>query len=57
VALAPLLVGMAAALVAGLAAISILLRFLRTRSMTVFVVYRVLLAALIVVFWLGLLDR
>ena len=57
VALTPLLVGMIAALVSGLAAISILLRFLRTRSTTVFVAYRLVLAAVIVVFWLGLLDR
>jgi len=57
VALMPLLVGMIAALVSGLAAISILLRFLRTHSTTVFVAYRIVLAAVILVFWLGLLDR
>ena len=57
VALAPLLAGMAAALVAGLLAISLLLRFLRTNPTTVFVVYRILLAAVVVVAWLGLWDR
>jgi undecaprenyl-diphosphatase len=57
VALAPLLAGMVAALVAGLLAISLLLRFLRTNPTTVFVVYRILLAAVVVVAWLGLWDR
>ncbi len=38
--LAPLLAGMAAALVSGLVAIAVLLRFLRTRSTDVFVAYR-----------------
>jgi len=32
----------------------VLLRFLRTRSTDVFVAYRVLLALLVVVVWLGL---
>jgi undecaprenyl-diphosphatase len=54
---ATLLVGMAAALVAGLAAISMLLRYLRTRPTTVFVLYRIVLSAAIVLFWLGLGDR
>ena len=44
-------------LVAGLLAISLLLRFLRTNPTTVFVVYRILLAAVVVVAWLGLWDR
>jgi undecaprenyl-diphosphatase len=57
VTLAPLLAGMVAALVAGLLAISLLLRFLRTNPTTVFVVYRILLAAVVVVAWLGLWDR
>ncbi len=57
VAIAPLLAGMASALVAGLLAISFLLRFLRTNPTTVFIVYRVLLAAVVVVAWLGLWDR
>lgn len=57
VALMPLLAGMVAALVAGLLAISLLLRFLRTNPTTVFVVYRILLAAVVMVAWLGLWDR
>ena len=50
---APLFAGMAAALVSGLFAIAILLRFLRTRSTDIFVVYRVILAAVVLVVWLG----
>jgi undecaprenyl-diphosphatase len=50
---APLLGGMAAALISGLVAISVLLRFLRTRSTDIFVAYRVLLAAIVLVIWLG----
>jgi undecaprenyl-diphosphatase len=55
--LLPLVVGMLAALVAGVAAISILLRFLRTHPTTIFVVYRIALAALVVVWWLNLWNR
>jgi undecaprenyl-diphosphatase len=55
--LAPLLVGMIGALVAGIAAISVLLRYLRTHPTTVFVAYRLALAAVVVVAWLGLWDR
>jgi undecaprenyl-diphosphatase len=55
--LIPLAAGMIAALIAGLASIAILLRFLRTHPTTVFVVYRVVLAAVVVVAWLGLWDR
>ena len=44
---------MAAALVSGLFAIAVLLRFLRTRSTDVFVAYRVILAAVVLVVWLG----
>lgn len=51
---AALLVGMIAALLSGLLAIAVLLRFLRTRSTDVFVVYRVLLALVVVVAWLGI---
>lgn len=51
------LAGMAAAVVAGLVAISVLLRYLRSHPTTVFVVYRVVLAAVILVAWLGLWDR
>jgi undecaprenyl-diphosphatase len=53
----PLAAGMVAALVAGLLAIAATLRFLRTHSVGVFVVYRIALAALVVVAWLGLWDR
>jgi undecaprenyl-diphosphatase len=49
----PLFAGMIAALVSGLFAIAILLRFLRTRSTDIFVVYRVILAAFVLVVWLG----
>lgn len=52
--LGPMIVGMAAACVAGLLAIAVLLRFLRSNSTTVFVLYRVLLSTAIVVWWLGL---
>ena len=57
VSVAALAVGMVAALIAGLIAIAGLLRFLRTNSTTVFVVYRLLLAAVVLVAWLGLWDR
>jgi undecaprenyl-diphosphatase len=50
---APLFGGMAAALVSGLVAIAVLLRFLRSRSTDIFVVYRVILAAVVLVTWLG----
>jgi undecaprenyl-diphosphatase len=49
----PLIAGMAAALVSGFFAIAVLLRFLRTRSTDVFVLYRVILAAIVLVVWLG----
>ena len=52
-----LMAGMVAALVSGLLAIAVLLRYLRTHGLGVFVVYRVALAALVVVAWLGLWDR
>jgi undecaprenyl-diphosphatase len=50
--LAPLIVGMVASFVAGILAIGFLLRYLRTRSLTIFVVYRLVLAAVVVVAWL-----
>jgi len=53
VSIAPLVVGMLAALVSGVAAIAILLRFLRTNSLSVFIVYRVAMAAVIVAWWLN----
>jgi undecaprenyl-diphosphatase len=51
--LAPLLAGMAAALISGFVAIAVLLRFLRSRSTDIFVVYRIILAAVVLVTWLG----
>ena len=52
--LGPLLAGMVASLVAGFIAIAVLLRFLRTHRTDVFVAYRLLLAAVVLVFWLEL---
>ena len=52
--IAPLIAGMVASLLAGLIAIAGLLRFLRSRSTDVFVAYRVVLALVVVVVWLGL---
>lgn len=49
---APLLAGMAASFAAGILAIAVLLRFLRTRSTDVFVAYRVILAVVVLVWWL-----
>lgn len=57
VAAGPLAIGLVAALVSGLFAIGALLRFLRSNSMTVFVVYRIALAALVFVAWVGLWNR
>jgi undecaprenyl-diphosphatase len=53
VAVAPLVVGMVAALVSGLAAIHFMLRYLRTRSLDIFVWYRFGLAAVVLVVWLA----
>jgi undecaprenyl-diphosphatase len=53
----PLLAGMAASLVAGLLAIAVLMRYLRTNGVGIFVAYRIALAALVIVAWLGLWDR
>jgi undecaprenyl-diphosphatase len=50
---APLAVGLVASFVFGILAISVLLRFLRTRSTDIFVAYRVVLAAAVLVVWLG----
>ena len=54
VALLPLVVGLVASLVAGFAAIAILLRFLRSHPTHVFVVYRAILATVVVIAWLSL---
>ena len=53
ISLAPMLVGMVAALLSGLAAIHFMLRYLRTRSLDVFVWYRFALAAVVIVVWLA----
>jgi undecaprenyl-diphosphatase len=50
----PLVLGMVAALVSGFAAIHLLLRYLRTNSLTIFVIYRLVLAAVVIVFFLSL---
>jgi undecaprenyl-diphosphatase len=55
--LVPLFAGMITALLAGIAAIAVMLRFLRSHGTGVFVAYRIALAALVVVAWLGLWDR
>jgi undecaprenyl-diphosphatase len=49
----PMIVGMVAAAVAGVVAIAAVLRYLRTRSTNLFVVYRFLLALVVFVAWLG----
>jgi undecaprenyl-diphosphatase len=49
---APLVVGMIASLLAGLVAIHFMLRYLRTRSLSIFVWYRIGLAAAVLVVWL-----
>ncbi len=51
--LAPVLVGLAASFGFGILAISVLLRYLRTHSANVFVAYRLVLAAVVLVVWLG----
>ena len=50
----PLAAGVAASLVSGFVAIAVLLRFLRTNSTDVFVAYRIVLAIVVLVVWLGL---
>ncbi len=53
IAIAPLVVGMIAALVSGLAAIHFMLAYLRRRSLDVFVWYRLGLAAVVLIVWLS----
>ena len=48
----PLIVGMLAAFGSGMVAIGFLLRYLRTRSLNIFVAYRLVLAAVVIVAWL-----
>ena len=50
---APLIAGLLASFAFGIAAISLLLRFLRTRSTDVFVAYRIAIAAIVLIVWLG----
>ncbi|MBI3750668.1 MAG: undecaprenyl-diphosphatase UppP [Chloroflexi bacterium] len=52
-----LVVGVVTSAIFGLIAIAVLLRFLRTNPTTVFVVYRIAFAAVLLVAWLGLSDR
>jgi undecaprenyl-diphosphatase len=52
-----LVVGVVTAAIVGFFAIAFLLRFLRTNPTTVFIAYRIVFAAVIVVAWLGLWDR
>jgi len=49
----PLVVGMVAAFVSGMLAIGVLLRYVRTRSLNVFVWYRLVLAGVVLVAWLA----
>jgi undecaprenyl-diphosphatase len=53
VSVGPLVVGMLASFVAGALAIGFLLRYLRTSSLDVFVGYRIILAATVLVAWLA----
>jgi undecaprenyl-diphosphatase len=50
---APLAAGLVASFVFGVLAIAVLLRFLRTRSTNIFVAYRLILAAAVLIIWLG----
>jgi len=53
VSVGPLIVGMVAAFVSGALAIGVLLRYLRTSTLNVFVGYRIVLAAIVMVVWLA----
>jgi undecaprenyl-diphosphatase len=55
--LVPLFAGMLTALIAGIAAIAVMLRYLRSHGTGIFVAYRLVLAAVVVIAWLGLWDR
>ncbi len=50
--LGPLIAGMVAAFIAGMLAIKVLLGYLRSHSLDIFVAYRLVLAAIIAVLWL-----
>ena len=47
---APLIAGMIAALLAGLLAVSVLLAYLRRHDTNIFIVYRLVLAAVLVIY-------
>jgi undecaprenyl-diphosphatase len=49
----PLIVGLVASFVSGLIAIRVLMDYVRTRSLDIFVAYRIGLAVLVVVVWLA----
>ena len=49
----PLIVGLVASLVSGLLAIRFMLRYLRTRSLGIFVLYRFVLAGIVLIVWLA----
>jgi undecaprenyl-diphosphatase len=49
----PLIAGLLASFVAGIIAIRVMLGYLRTRSLDVFVIYRFVLAAVVLIVWLG----
>lgn len=49
----PLIVGMVTAFLSGMLAIGVLLRYVRTRSLNVFVGYRLVLAGIVLVAWLA----
>jgi undecaprenyl-diphosphatase len=50
---APLIVGLIASLVSGVIAIRFMLAYVRTRSLDVFVLYRFILAAVVLIVWLA----
>ena len=49
----PLVVGLIASLISGIVAIRFMLRYLRTRSLDIFVLYRFVLAAVVLIVWLA----
>ena len=49
----PLIVGLIASLVSGIIAIRFMLGYLRTRSLDIFVLYRFILAAIVLIVWLA----
>jgi undecaprenyl-diphosphatase len=49
----PLIAGLLASFVAGIIAIRVMLGYIRTRSLDVFVIYRFVLAAVVLIVWLG----